>query len=210
MKKPCKRCGVSKPLKSYYKHDGAVDGHRGECKECCRDKYRGYRRSIKGQETYRRARVRHAMNPKIHASRGKVARAISNGILKQKPCEHCNEKLNTEGHHVDYSKPLEVIWLCSSCHSKEHAKLRDVSKGRNKMRKITYPRIPISVTFHTLCYMMKTLKDMGHRPGIYLRGEEWRAHVNCASNVWVDSNTPRTALVKAIRLHNQSLRRSNR
>jgi len=39
-------------------------------------------------------------------------------IIKPTCCENCNtisSRLN--GHHEDYNKPLEVIWLCSSCHT---------------------------------------------------------------------------------------------
>lgn len=37
------------------------------------------------------------------------------GLLKKEPCEICGDK-NTEKHHHDYSKPLEVNWLCKDCH----------------------------------------------------------------------------------------------
>ncbi len=51
--------------------------------------------------------------------RWKVHHAVKIGILKRSlTCEHCNQIKNTEGHHSDYSKPLEVIWLCRQCHSK--------------------------------------------------------------------------------------------
>jgi hypothetical protein len=50
--------------------------------------------------------------------------AISHGdLISSDRCEHCgspavNYKL--EAHHSDYSKPLEVVWLCRSCHTSIH------------------------------------------------------------------------------------------
>lgn len=40
-------------------------------------------------------------------------------------CERCGKQCRLDAHHEDYSKPLEVEWLCASCHSLRHAKLRD-------------------------------------------------------------------------------------
>lgn len=45
------------------------------------------------------------------------------GNLKRLPCEVCGEN-RVHAHHRDYSKPLEVIWLCSIHHSEEHTKLK--------------------------------------------------------------------------------------
>ena len=66
----------------------------------------------------RRDKARH---PEHHAAREKVRRAIRSGKLVKLPCENCGEQKST-GHHEDYSKPLDVIWLCRPCHDAEHAK----------------------------------------------------------------------------------------
>lgn len=55
------------------------------------------------------------------AAHAAVTRALAKGTLVSQPCEECGNK-KTDGHHPDYSKPLEVIWLCRSCHKKEHAR----------------------------------------------------------------------------------------
>ncbi len=54
-----------------------------------------------------------------HKARWITNKAIKSGILIKMPCVSCGE-YKSEAHHPDYSKPLEVVWLCRPCHNKEH------------------------------------------------------------------------------------------
>lgn len=53
--------------------------------------------------------------------------AVKTGKIKRGVCP-CGSK-KTNAHHEDYSKPFDIIWLCSACHNRLHAerKVRDVS-----------------------------------------------------------------------------------
>ncbi len=44
-------------------------------------------------------------------------------ITKPKECEHCSIETILHGHHHDYTKPLEVTWLCPVCHKAEHKRI---------------------------------------------------------------------------------------
>src|ERR1700686_4886225 len=48
-----------------------------------------------------------------------VMLAVRNGQLVRKPCEVCGGP-KSEGHHEDYTKPLEVVWLCRWHHTLAH------------------------------------------------------------------------------------------
>jgi hypothetical protein len=44
---------------------------------------------------------------------------LPKGIL----CVRCNERFAEYRHHEDYTKPLETIPLCRSCHRQRHAEI---------------------------------------------------------------------------------------
>jgi hypothetical protein len=61
----------------------------------------------------------------------KLSRALLNGtVLRPDRCELCDDT-KVQAHHPNYSKPLDVIWLCASCHSEEHKKLREIERSKN-------------------------------------------------------------------------------
>ena len=60
-------------------------------------------------------------NPEKRSAHGKVKYALSIGkLVKPENCSQCNRNTRLVAHHKDYTKPLVVVWLCSSCHKLLH------------------------------------------------------------------------------------------
>ena len=53
--------------------------------------------------------------PEKHRARKMVGRAVKSGKLVRGLCEMCGHS-TVEAHHDDYSKPLDVRWLCRYHH----------------------------------------------------------------------------------------------
>jgi hypothetical protein len=47
---------------------------------------------------------------------------VAAGNITRLPCEKCGNP-KSQGHHEDYNKPLDVMWLCALCHGKEHRRV---------------------------------------------------------------------------------------
>lgn len=73
-------------------------------------------------------------DPERERFRSAFARAVRRGdLVRPESCSRCHEKRDPiHGHHPDYTKPLEVIWLCETCHFDEHRQI-----GRRPRRKRT-------------------------------------------------------------------------
>lgn len=75
--------------------------------------------------TYRRANKWRKEHQQKQKAWEKLNDAIRYGkIERPKFCSKCKGEEKIEAHHFDYSKPLDVIWLCSSCHHKLHEEER--------------------------------------------------------------------------------------
>lgn len=64
-----------------------------------------------------------AANPQAVWAQHALRSAIRRGLVHPKPCEQCGEE-KAEGHHPDYSRPADVVWLCRRCHKAAHRKQR--------------------------------------------------------------------------------------
>lgn len=138
--KTCFKCGITKTRADFYAHPQTTDGLRGNCKECSKkdsiihresklEEVRKYDREREKLPHRIALRVRaQAEYKKQHPDRW-VAKTILNnairwGKLSRLPCEICgNEK--SQAHHEDYSKPLEVVWLCKPHHFQADARRRE-------------------------------------------------------------------------------------
>ncbi len=71
-------------------------------------------------------------NPEKARAHWMVAEAIQRGYLVKLPCEVCGNK-KVHGHHDDYSKPLEVRWLCHIHHEETHHNKKIISGKKPKI-----------------------------------------------------------------------------
>jgi len=125
--KKCKDCQAEKPQKDFY-------GKQGECKECTKKRVSAYGKTTKGKEVDRKRNLKPERKKKQlgyvrksrkkHVNRYKCMSKFWNefrkGTIKKLSCEKCGTDQLVEAHHPDYSKPLEVIWLCSLHHKEWH------------------------------------------------------------------------------------------
>jgi len=132
----------------FYRHPASADGLMAICKPCHkanvsanylrnREHYREYERGranlphrIEAREAYAQtpqgrangSRAKRAYldrNPVKHAAHIACGNAIRDGKLTRQPCEVCGE-VKAQAHHDDYSKPLDVRWLCTTHHAEWH------------------------------------------------------------------------------------------
>jgi hypothetical protein len=87
--------------------------YTGVKRRLCRRHHAAYMRAWRRThrltgEARRRDLARHYAG--VYLRRGKIARG---------PCRACGAPV-AEMHHADYSRPLDVTWLCRPCHRRFH------------------------------------------------------------------------------------------
>lgn len=58
-------------------------------------------------------------DPQKVSARRAVNNAVRDGKLIKQPCQRCDAE-RVHRHHDDYTKPLDVRWLCPPHHGEEH------------------------------------------------------------------------------------------
>jgi hypothetical protein len=145
MNKQCSKCGEMKLLSEFYKHPNWKDGHFNECIPChkrrvldriellkndphwvqkerarCRLKQKRYRGGPQDSKAKEKWRLANKVKCQAQVQARKAVKAGK--IPKKTNCEVCGFATKLHKHHHDYSKPLEVAWLCPACHGVAHRK----------------------------------------------------------------------------------------
>ncbi len=133
MTKECFKCKRVLDLTEFYKHPQMKDGHLNKCKECTKkdvsEKYYSEHESRaeyerkRNKTPHRKAQVIKYMrknredNPEKYKARSVVSGAIkTNKLVRPNHCSICNELCKPHAHHEDYSRPLDIVWVCVRCH----------------------------------------------------------------------------------------------
>lgn len=162
--KRCICCQEEKPIDCFYVHKMMKDGRLGKCKECCKH-HANERRAAKLEEVRAYDRMRGSLPHRLEANRvrqkteaGKqnhveanrrykekyknraaaryiFGNAVRDGKIKKLPCQVCGKE-DSEGHHPDYDRPLDVVWLCM-LHHKEAHKLANALERERRLKQLT-------------------------------------------------------------------------
>lgn len=120
----CKLCNINKLASDYYA------SNRTQCKECIKararkhralriDHYRAYDRDRGNRQSPEYLREYRKKNRLKYAAHVKLNNSMRGGHIAKEPCEICGD-IKVHAHHDDYSKPLDVRWLCAAHHRQWH------------------------------------------------------------------------------------------
>lgn len=138
--KQCIDCKKTQPEENFNKSSYSKDGLHYYCRKCKSKRFRKeyakhkqdylrrcvrWRKTEKGQTSLRKTYVeQRAKSPEKYKARTLLNAAVLSGkVVKPYCCATCKKPRKLAAHHPDYSKPLEVIWLCYPCHTKLHKTL---------------------------------------------------------------------------------------
>ena len=144
----CSRCKSVFPATEeyFYRKTSSTTGWDYWCKNCRKiidskhsrtPEYRAKKklfrvahRESENARGLRRKATEKVKKPNAVSARDKLGRAVRDGKITKCPCVVCGNS-RSHGHHSDYTKPLEVIWLCALHHREEHERLKAVGHNFN-------------------------------------------------------------------------------
>lgn len=184
----CSRCKNEKSINEFYKNPVARGGVESYCISCKADYYKNRRESKKllsFKQVAPHQKFWLAENKLKKKAHQKVAYAIQTGELVRQPCEKCGTTEHVVGHHEDYNKPLEVVWLCKHHHKERHAELDREEKPKPDM--VNNPPHYTHGGIETIAYIRAKLSPEEYVG--YLRGniEKYNSRIGLKGESRLDS-----------------------
>jgi len=139
MKKHCRACNKTKEVTEFWRDGNALDGLCNKCIACKKayrsaniDHIRQHDRERQKQSHRKIAAVKNVQKlrsteegKRKHVAQYKFSNAITAGKIKRpSTCSKCGCSGRIEGHHKDYSKPFDVVFLCTICHNQRHKEIK--------------------------------------------------------------------------------------
>lgn len=138
--KVCTKCKQAKEEIHFSKRALSYDGFQTWCKDCMKAKkqekryYEKYKKDpvyIKNKSISDTKYL--ARNATKRRSRDLLRKAVQHGrIIKPLVCSMCGAEGIIHGHHEDYKKPFDVVWVCPCCHGDIHRELNSLGKKTNQ------------------------------------------------------------------------------
>lgn len=142
----CNKCECHKDASAFYA------SCKSQCKECVKARVRAHRvgnierirdydrrrgqwltrkqANAKRRPRYKEkhkewSRAYRIANAEKRAAHVIVGNAMRDGKLEVRPCERCGYGTGIHAHHEDYSRQLDVMWLCPPCHGERHREINE-------------------------------------------------------------------------------------
>ena len=116
----CPSCRIDLPLAAF-RWDKTPGKPYGYCRKCSYKRHAVWLKTAGGRQSVQRYSAKPERRQK-NAARRMAQAARQLGILVPQLCEVCGVN-DVVIHHDDYTKPLQVRWLCSSHHQELHNRL---------------------------------------------------------------------------------------
>lgn len=121
----CNTCRQELPVTAFEPRPGVPRGYCGSCRPCRVKRRRNDPAQV--ARKHHRDRSRHKKPGPTPIERNRARWRVRNhrvqgNIVRPEFCSECKRLCKPEAHHEDYSRPLDVVWLCRACHAKRHRK----------------------------------------------------------------------------------------
>lgn len=111
------------PFRSQFNSNEEYNAYFREYRKKNLEKLKAYKRKYNsewrkkfGYHSETKWKIEH---PKEVKAQYKLRYYVKRGVVKKEPCITCGDEKSV-GHHPDYNKPLEVIWVCRLHHRQIH------------------------------------------------------------------------------------------